>query len=185
MGWTVLIVLVVVAAVIFGSQILYIKIFTGEADDAIFNGSAHSRRKTFCKALDKKLPHYHLPVRWLAFYINILLPAITLAAIYGLISEPLTKVVVLDAALIVHIMFVMLCLLNTILIRALDAISFWINILFMVVCLADIAISIFAPLLLLASFAVIPIAACNMVYFAKRRKLFFFSEKQLAAQNAE
>lgn len=184
MGWTVLIVLVVAAAVIFGVQILYILIFTGEADDAIFNGSARYRRKTFCKALDKKLPHYHLPVRWLVFYINILLPAITLAAIYGLISEPLTEVVALDAALIVHIMFVMLCLLNTILIRAIDAISFWINILFMAVWLADIAISIFPPMLLLASFVIIPIAACNVGYFVKRRKLFFFSEKQLAAQSS-
>jgi len=183
MGLNAFIVSVISSAIFFGSQRLYKLFFTSEADKALFNSGTRTSRRYFCRALDKKLLHYDLPVRWLVYYINVLMPSITIGMLSGMIPDSAGAAIVPNAAFIVRMVFIVFCIINTVIIRGVDSLSFWVNIAFMVAWLVNIIISLLGPLLLLADIFVLPAAVCNIVYFVKRRKLFFLSAKQLAAQN--
>nr|DAM72193.1 MAG TPA: hypothetical protein [Caudoviricetes sp.] len=154
------------------------------------HAGAYSKALSFNKTLDKKMQYYpDKHVTYLKLYMNIFLPVFTIwlawqaVSNYKAVSESLGLPIFLYSLIIAATMLV-----NTIFFRFIDKLSFWMNIVALTLwILPQIAYSILAISLGLFLFmSVIPILWCiffiaNIVYFAKRKELFFCSAKRLKA----
>ncbi len=162
---------VAVAVIIVFSQIIYIKIFLGEVDNAI-NSARYNPRWSFNKILNKKMENYDKGGRWLLIYTNVLLPTLSVVSIYGIISNLVEGQYIVNFSFVLHIISVMMTIINTIIIRNVDDMAFFANALFCIIWIADVIVSsgtLFAIMLAIC----VPALALNLVYFFRRRDLFF------------
>lgn len=177
-----LIVLVVAAAVIYGVQIIIVKIFVGDADAAINGGGSFNPKSSLNKMLNQKMEYFSrlspLSVRWLVFYSNILLPALSVLGVWSSISQSLKDGFVPNAGFFLYLAFAGSCFFTSILIRLIDRLSFYINFLPSIALLAYIIVSA-GGFIVLSLVIYVPIIALNAWYFIRRRELFLLDLRQM------
>ena len=165
------------AILIIGGQILYLKILHGDADRALNDDSHGPRipRWIRAKTLRKKAPaFYHdklLPMRYLALYMSVILPALCLLTLRSVIDSIILGLP-WGVGQIVYFFFSLSCFVNFIFIHKLDNISFYANIAMHVFFIAYIITdSGSATIFLLTVWG--PLLVIHFAYFCRRRNLFF------------
>lgn len=134
--------------------------------------------KSLCKALDKKMIYYDEDIRYLIIYINAIIP---LMVLYNglLVIQALFDNNVIEFFLLMGILAAQI--INLVLIRGIDRIGFYINIVSIITAGAIVPIinfpGSFIPVIdyILCGVYIIP----HVVYFARRSDLFFKTVKEL------
>ena len=160
------------------------------------DGAAQNMR-SYNKTLDKKLSYmpYQEP-RWFILYMNVILPTVAFLSLYGIInfffSEPSSIVTgVID--ILLRVVLVM----NAFFFRFVDKTAYNFNIcaniaLLVMVVFPSVLQLLFPPMegmgglnvMSLGFMLVIwgPVVVCNLLYFKKRKEIFFCSAKELRAE---
>lgn len=192
---TAILVFIIPAIIIIGVNILRSKVFFGEADEMLNNYCADCRfnpKASLNKFLNAKMLYYGrinpIPVRWLVFYSNFVVPMLALMSGYTLLSDVIKGTFVFDAHSIIVLAYVLSSLFNVITIRGIDELAFYFNFLPAVLYIALI-VTPYTDLSTFLLIAIVPIIGANVYYFIRRRGLFLTSlrdlKKQIQDQNPD
>lgn len=145
---------------------------------------------SFNKTLNIKMKYYSGThnMKWLKFYMNVILLAFSVLGVYGFINLLIKHSAnLIDTILIIVFALTTVC--NFIFFRFIDKSSFWINILsniyfiiFMSIEGNPIPTSPFNGFVLLGVIIWGIIILFNLVYFIKRKDLFFKTAKQMKSE---
>lgn len=185
MFWVSLLIFIIPATVIIGVNIIKTKIYFGDADDAINRYGADARfnpRSSLNKFLNAKMAYYSiihpLPMRWLVFYSNYVVPMLAAVTLLSVIDNMIRSAFLPDAHSILFLMFVISNLFNVITIRGIDNIAFYFNLVPSALVLALVMVPYQAFSIVSVVF-LLPILVGNVYYFARRKDLFTLSLRQL------
>ena len=158
-----------------------------EALDSRMSTEEYNKKFSFNSTLDKKMVNYHdFKMSWFKFYMNICLPYIAYLGAkasydsYMLYDWKSPQFLLATA-------FGVCMVLNAILFRYIDALSYYLNIIAIVIFVAYKTLQVALSLGVLTLFDLTPfiawilIAAWNINYFRKKEELFLKSEKELRA----
>lgn len=138
----------------------------------------------FNKKLKSKYAHYrHKGITWMVLYMNLVMPAICLMRINDIVVS-LASPTDVSVLFLFNFAFALSSLICIFVIRAIDDIGFWVNI----VTLCIWAITIFAPVftsdipvftITASCFSILIWIVPNMIYFFKRKELFIKTVEEL------
>ena len=192
---TALLVFLIPSAVIVFVNIIRNKIFYGDVDDSIngYNSACQfNPRTSLNKFLNSKMQYYGrlnpIPMRWLVFYSNYILPLLAVVSTYNVVRDIISGLFIIDIHSFLYLFFSISSLFNVLVIRGIDDFAFYFN--FLPAILLILAISVpFNELSIFNLIVLVPIIGVNVFYFIRRRKLFLSSLRQLKmefeTQNAQ
>lgn len=177
----------IAAAVIFGAQIIFTKFFVGDFDNS-FDNSNFNPRSSLNKTLNRKMVYYQrinpLPMRWLVFFSNVLLPSLTVITLWSAIAQSLEPGFILDASFFIYLLVAGSCLVSSMLIRCIDTSAFYISFLPGIAFLTYIIfpVSSFNGVSIMVLCVFVPAFSLNALYFIRRRELFTLTLRQMKSR---
>lgn len=159
-------------------------------DDAINRYGADARfnpRSSLNKFLNAKMVYYSnlhsLPMRWLVFYSNYIVPMLAAVTLLRVIDDVIRGAFLPDAHSILFLMFVLSNLFNVVTIRGIDNLAFYFNLVPSALVLALVLVP-YQAFSIMSVVILLPILAGNVYYFARRKDLFTLSLRQLKEAEA-
>lgn len=151
-----------------------------EALDYRIGMGEYNSRFSFNKTLNAKMKYFpDTKVSWLKFYMNMVLPFAFLYSFGGMLNA-YQAYDMTSFEFITSMAFFATSTMNVILFRGIDSTSYKVNVVstlvFMFVIFTRTAVSAFT---FLGGIIWVIMSAANLIYFHKKRELFFSSEKQL------
>lgn len=133
---------------------------------------------SFNKTLNKKMKYYYnWRMAWLKVYMNVVLPFLAIMSLVGLMDYKALHVVSY-LPLVIQFFYMAFCVSNALLFRFIDKTSFVLNLLANIMFLVFIIANSGITWILTAPLAA-GIVLANLIYFIKRRELFFSTAKEL------
>lgn len=177
----------IAAVVIYGMHTIYVKFMVGDMDNAFEGNPSFNPRMSLNKTLNQKMIYYQrislISMRWLIFYMNFILPILTIVSIRGLIYPTMAEDFIPDISFYTYLAFTVFNLMNMVLFRMIDSLSFYLNFMPGIALL----IHVFASaewLIVLTLVVYVPAIGFNAWYFIRRRELFTLDLRQMK-QKAE
>ena len=190
-----LFVFLIPSVIIIVVNIIRNKIFFGDVDNSIneYNSACQYNPSTSLnKFLNAKMQYYGrlnpIPMRWLVFYSNYILPLLAVVSAYNVVNNIVSGLFNIDIQSFLFLLFSIVNLFNVLVIRGIDKFAFYFN--FLPTILLILLVSIpFTELSIFSLIVLVPILGVNAFYFIRRRKLFLSSlrllKMEFETQNAQ
>lgn len=182
---TALLVFLIPSVVIIVVNIIRNKVFFGDIDDSIneYNSSCqYNPRTSLNKLLNAKMKYYGrlnpIPMRWLVFYSNYILPLLAIISMYNVVNDIVNGLFISNVHSFLYLSITIANLFNILAIRGIDKFAFYFNLLPTILILIFVSIP-FNEFSIFYLIVLVPIFGVNIIYFIRRKKLFFSSLRQL------